>query len=534
MSDIAQALRAHTETKLASLKQLFANEPARVPRLSKRVGNLYFDWSKQRVDQLSSDLLLQLAEQRHVAEALQALFSGAPVNITEHRAALHWLLRADAALVPENLRAIKADMQQAHENMRSITNAVLAGRAADVGLVQPSAVINLGIGGSDLGPKLVFEALRDYQIAKHQTHFVANVDAHVLDYLLQRLDAKSTIFVVVSKSFKTEETLLNASLARAWLLANGVASADLSKHFLVVSSNIGAANQFGVSPDHVLPMSDTVGGRYSVWSAVGLATCMAIGWENFAALLDGARLVDQQTQHAKLSENAALQAALIGYFNGEYLAHATHAVICYDERLARLPDFLQQLEMESNGKGVNRAGVPLRHASAPVLWGGVGTNVQHAFFQAVHQGTQVIPVDFIGVIKPDHAHQQQHQVLQANLLAQSSALMAGKTLAQVQQSLPHLSAAEAQARVFPGNRPSTTILLDALTPSALGQLLSLYENKVYLQSILWDINAFDQWGVELGKVIASALLPALADISKAPSDTDQSTLALLAEMARLR
>jgi glucose-6-phosphate isomerase len=521
-------LLAYVQQRLPKLKALF-DDSDRVASHSGRVGQLYFDLSKQRIDQRAWSALQNIGEQRGLATAIAQLFQGVAVNRTEQRAALHWLLRAPASDVPAALQNTAADMQRAHSQMRAIDQAIHTARAADVGLVQPNAIVNIGIGGSDLGPRLAFHALQHTRKVRHSTHFVANVDAHSMHQLLQRLDAKSTLFIVASKSFNTQETLLNAKLARQWLLQNGVAETALSQHFLAVSSNVKAAEEFGIRADHVLPMSDTVGGRYSLWSSVGLVTCLAIGWDQFAQMLAGAALMDR---HFRDDHNWIIRLAMLGYFNADYLSHATHAVIPYDDRLSLLPEYLQQLEMESNGKSTTLEGTTTDR-STPVMWGGAGTNVQHAFFQAIHQGAQVVPIDFVGVVKPDHPHAAQHQVLLANLLAQSAALLSGKSLAEVKAALPELTDAMAQHRVFSGNRPSTTILLDSLNPYSFGQLLATYENKVYAQSVLWQINAFDQWGVELGKVLANTLLPAVTD-TKHVVATDASTRQLLAELHRQR
>ncbi len=524
-----QELLAYVQQGLPKLKSLF-DEGSRVGQHSGRVGQLYFDLSKQRIDQRVWHSLQRIGQQRGLDAAIAELFSGAAVNRTEQRAALHWLLRSQSDA--PNLQRIGTEMRLAHSQMRAIDSAIHEQRAADVGLVQPSAIVNIGIGGSDLGPRLAFHALQHIRKVPHSTHFIANVDAHSMHQLLQRLDPKTTIFILASKSFNTQETLLNAKLARQWLLHNGVAESTLSQHFLAVSSNVKAAQDFGIAAEHVLPMSDTVGGRYSLWSSVGLVTCLAIGWAQFAEMLAGAALIDQHFRDTPTTENWVVRLAMLGYFNADYLAHATHAVIPYDDRLSLLPEYLQQLEMESNGKSTTLSGA-ITDRSTPVMWGGAGTNVQHAFFQAIHQGAQVVPIDFIGVVKPDHPHAEQHQVLLANLLAQSAALLTGKSLTEVKAALPDLSDAMAQHRVFSGNRPSTTILLDQLNATSFGQLLATYEHKVYAQSVLWQINAYDQWGVELGKVLANTLLPAVnhADHSV---QTDASTQSLLRELHRQR
>jgi glucose-6-phosphate isomerase len=526
---------------LPSLNQLFERDSTRVGHWSGQIGAITLDLSKQRIDSDAYARLLAQAKHLQLGAAIQAMFGGAPINSSEKRAVLHGLLRTPASAVAPQLRAQAQTMADALAQMRGICDAMHQGQAQTVGLVQATDVVNIGIGGSDLGPRLVTEALSSYHQPGLRVHFVTNVDAHATQALLSRLDPARTVFIVASKSFGTQETRLNALLARQWiaqyLQAQGLDSARLSQHFLAVSSNVKAAVEFGMQPTHVLPMSDTVGGRYSLWSTVGLSAALAIGFAPFEALMRGARIADADYQNAPLDSNLTVKLALTEVWNRNALGHATRAVVPYDDRLARLPEFLQQLEMESNGKGVGADGSAIAHETAPVVWGGTGTNVQHAFFQAIHQGTQVVPIDFVGVIRPDHAYAENHQTLLANMLGQGAALLRGKSYAQALSESPaNLPEAErvalARARVFPGNRPSSTFLFDQLTPEALGTFLALLENKVHAQSVLWRVNAFDQWGVELGKTIANELLPALGDASLADA-ADASTRALLAVIRRV-
>lgn len=533
-----QALRNYAAQSMPTLGELFSLDPQRATNCSWRVGPLFVDLSKQRVDAKAWKLLQGLAEQAGISEAIQALFSGAIVNPAEQRAALHPLLRAPLAKASEQLGAQALEMAAVRARLQHLVEAVHQGRATEVGLIPPTDIVNIGIGGSDLGPRLVTEALSALHVRQHRVHFVANVDAHALVPLLAKLNPQSTLFIIASKSFSTQETLLNAQVARRWLLAAGIDAAQIGKHFVAVSSNVPAAQAFGLEASHVFPMWDSIGGRYSVWSAVGLSVAFAVGWPAFEELLAGAHALDQHFASAPLTENLPALLGLLGCWNRNVLEYPTHAVVPYDERLGRLSEYLQQLEMESNGKRIGVDGNPLTEQSAAVLWGGIGTNVQHAFFQALHQGTQVVPVDFIGVIKPAHAEPENHNVLLANLFAQSAALLQGKSAAQAYAEGPSTLAPAfreslSQQRAFPGNRPSTTILLDELTPFALGHLLALYEHKVFVQSRLWGINAFDQWGVELGKVLANALLPALSG-AEVPQGLDSSTYALLAEVAKQR
>ncbi len=530
----ARAASAH------SITEMFAADSARMDEFTSRLGCIHIDLSKQRVDADNLAFLQKHAQASGLVGAIRAMFDGQIVNASEQRAVLHGLLRTPAADVPalnqpSDLRAIASAMRDAHAQMQRICDAIHQGRAADLGLVQPTDIVNIGIGGSDLGPRLVTEALISHHVPNLRVHFMTNVDAHGSARLLASLNPATTLFVVVSKTFSTQETRLNALFARAWVqryLSDAELSADkLSAHFLAVSSNVKAAVDFGMAQTHILPMSDTVGGRYSVWSAVGLSAALAIGFDNFAAFLTGARTADLSYQTLPLAQNLTLKLALTEIWNRNGLGYATRAVVPYDDRLARLPEFLQQLEMESNGKSVGGNGAAISHETCPVVWGGIGTNVQHAFFQAIHQGTQVIPVDFVGIVQPDHPYTEHHQALLANMLAQSAALLRGKDFAQALRESPMnqvdaVRTALAAQRVFPGGRPSTTFLLDRLTPESLGQFLAMLENKVHAQSVLWQVNAFDQWGVELGKTLANELLPALQG-GEIGGDWDASTRALL-------
>ena len=525
---------------IVPISALFATDGARMERFSGRLGALQIDLSKQRLDASNLAFLQQRAEELDLGGAIRAMFDGQIVNASEHRAVLHGLLRTPENAVPaltqpSDLRALAGAMRAAHAQMRRICDAIHQGRAHDVGVLQPTDIVNIGIGGSDLGPRLVTEALISDHVPNLRVHFMTNVDAHGSARLLASLNPATTLFIVVSKTFSTQETRFNALFARAWvqryLNDAGLSPETLSAHFLAVSSNVKAAIDFGMAPTHILPMSDTVGGRYSVWSAVGLSAALAIGFDKFEAFLAGARAADLSYQTLPLAENLTIKLALTEIWNRNALGHATRAVVPYDDRLARLPEFLQQLEMESNGKRVSGDGAAIDHETCPVVWGGIGTNVQHAFFQAIHQGTQVIPVDFIGIVHPDHPYTEHHQALLANMLAQSAALLRGKDLAQaLSESPPNLNDAArnslAAQRVFPGNRPSTTFLLDRLTPESLGQFIAMLENKVHAQSVLWQVNAFDQWGVELGKSLANELLPAVQG-GVTDGNWDASTKALL-------
>ncbi len=497
-----QALRLQAERMLGlRLQDVAAADPARANAYSLRVGPLYASFARQRVDDEATGALLRLAHDAGVAQAIRRLFDGAIVNATEQRPALHTALRSDLGDTPVAREAHRL-AQAARGEMDRLHQSLLDSGVTDV--------VNVGIGGSDLGPRLAVEALKDFHDRRVRVHFLTNVDGSAAQHLLRSLDPSRTAAILVSKSFTTQETLLNGAIVRKWLGG--------SERLYAISANVPRAEAFGIAGERVLPMWDWVGGRYSLWSAVGFALQLAIGREGFAQLLAGAARMDAHVLEAPLETNLAVRHALMGIWNRNALGHASHAVLPYDERLALLPAYLQQLVMESLGKSVRIGGGPVLVATVPVLWGGAGTNAQHSFFQALHQGTDPVPADFIGVVRPAHPYGENQRALLANLLAQSQALANGAASAD-----PH--------KTYPGGRPSTLFLLDELTPHSFGALLAMYEHSVYVQSVIWDINAFDQWGVELGKQIAGELLPALSDDAIAAADP--ITRALLAEL-RLR
>lgn len=518
------------------IAELFDADAGRVPRWSRRVGPLFLDASKQLVDEAAWQALLDHARAAGVEAARDALLAGAAVNRSEGRAALHTALRAGDAATddPAALAAAKRAARTTLERMAALVDAIR--RQPDrLGLPRITDVVSIGIGGSDLGPRLAYEALRHERGGGPRVHFLANVDGDRTAEVCASLDPAGTIVIVISKSFGTQETLLNGTVVRDWLRsALGADQADA--RLFAVTSNAPAAARFGIADDRTLPMRDDVGGRYSVWSAVGLPLALAIGMDGFRAFLQGARAMDEHFATAPLEDNLPVWQALIGWWNRDFLGRTSLCVVPYDDRLAVLPDFLQQLEMESNGKRVGPEGSPVAMPTVPVVWGSVGSNAQHAYFQALHQGSDIVPVDFIGTIRPHHDLADNHRALLANLLAQSAALMLGKTEDTAYAELPEsLNDAARQAlaaqKTFPGNRPSTTILLDRLDPLALGMVLALYEHKVFVQSVLWGINAFDQWGVELGKTLARRIEPALAGDSGL-RDFDPSTRGLLEQIRR--
>ena len=478
MSPLA-GLDAHAQRLVGTpLADLIDADPARAREFALRVGPLYANFARQRYDRVALDALFDLAMRADLPAAMQCQLEGEIVNPTEGRAALHSALRGDTARSAFALAA-RAQAVSAQLRMRELVDALEASAVTDI--------VSIGIGGSDLGPRLVADALA-LPGARFRVHFISNVDGHAARRVLATLDPARTAAIVISKTFGTQETLLNGGIVREWLQDDA--------RLFAVSTNAQRVADFGIPPERTLPMWDWVGGRYSLWSAVGFPIALAVGMDRFEQLLAGAADMDAHVAAAPLRGNIAAWHALTAVWNRNALHAATQAVLPYDDRLKLLPNYLQQLVMESLGKSVQVDGSAVETETVPVWWGGAGTDTQHSFFQALHQGTQIVPADFIGVLQADHPHARNHAALLANLLAQTEALANGQA-----SDDPH--------RRYAGNRPSTLLLLDALTPQALGMLIALYEHSVYLQSVLWGINAFDQFGVELGKQVANRLLPAL-------------------------
>lgn len=526
-------LAAHRNaTRERHLRELFAEDPDRFAGFSARLDDLLLDYSKTAVDRETVALLIKLAQAADVAAKRDAMFEGQPVNTTEGRAVLHTALRnqsgrpvmVDGVDVMPEVKAVLERMSAFAEGIRSGTIA-----AADGGRF--SDVVNIGIGGSDLGPVMATLALAPYHDGP-RLHYVSNVDgAHIAD-TLARLDPARTLVIVASKTFTTIETMTNAATARRWI-AGALGEAAVAEHFAAVSTALDKVAAFGIASDRIFGFWDWVGGRYSVWSAIGLPVMIAIGPENFRAFLAGAHAMDAHFRTAPFEQNLPVLFGLIGLWHREACGYPARAVLPYDQRLARLPAYLQQLDMESNGKRVRKDGTPVTLPTGPLVWGEPGTNGQHAFFQLLHQGTDIIPCEFLIAAEghePDLAHQ--HRLLIANCLAQSEAMMKGRTLEEATTQLVKQGlAAEAAAtlaphKVFPGNRPSLTIAYRKLDPFALGRLIALYEHRVFVEAAVFGINAFDQWGVELGKELATALLPVIE--GKAPAEAHDASTAGLA------
>jgi glucose-6-phosphate isomerase len=521
--------------KAPGLRQLFAAEAHRFTAFSCETNGLLLDYSKQRVDRPIVAALLALARACNVEAQRDAMLRGDPINITEGRAVLHTALRMPAgSALKIGTQDAAADAFAVRERVAAFADRVRAGAWRGHSGKPIRHVINLGIGGSDLGPQMVQLALTPAATPDLSFHFVSNVDGRHLADVIRLVDtaneADQTLVIVASKTFTTLETMMNAHSARAWLLARGVPLEKLAQHVVAVSTSVAAARAFGVAEENVFPFWDWVGGRYSVWSAIGLPVVLSIGPRAFEEFLAGAHAMDRHFATAPLEKNLPVLFALMGIWNVNFLGCGALSIAPYHQRLARLPAYLQQLEMESTGKRVSRDGVPLDFATCPVLFGEPGTNGQHAYFQLLHQGPQPVPVDFIAVAKDDSGLPGHNEALLANCFAQSQALAFGRTEDEARAEAGADKAWLAPHRTFPGDRPSNTLLLDALTPSSLGALIALYEHKVFVQAAMWGVNAFDQWGVELGKALAKRVMDALAGKAAAG---DSSTAGLVERVRRV-
>ncbi|AAQ60041.1 glucose-6-phosphate isomerase [Chromobacterium violaceum] len=501
-------------TRHMHMRELFELDPQRFQRFSLELDGLLLDYSKNRVTERTLELLFDLARKADLRGWMDRMRSGERINVSENRSVLHTALRLPAgARLDLEGHNVAADVHQVLARLKDFSEQVREGRWLGFAGQPIRDVVNLGIGGSDLGPLVAADALAAYAHPDLKVHFVSNVDGQHLARTLERLNPATTLFIVASKSFTTPETLLNAQAARAWFL-QAAGEAQIAKHFVAVSTNEPAVRAFGIDPQHMFGFWDWVGGRYSVWSAIGLPVMLSIGYDNFRAFLDGGHAMDRHFFESPFDANMPVLLALIGiWYNTFYRAH-THAIMPYDHGLRRLPAHIQQLDMESNGKRVGRLGEALDFDTGPVIWGEEGANSQHAFFQLLHQGTRLVPCDFILPLNSHYPLGNQHDVLVANCLAQTEALMRGKNEAEVMRELSHLSGEQLDMllpqKLFPGNQPSNTLALDRVTPYSMGMLMALYEHKVFVQGVIWGINSFDQWGVEYGKQLARRILPELS------------------------
>ncbi|RWI29139.1 MULTISPECIES: glucose-6-phosphate isomerase [unclassified Mesorhizobium] len=536
---LVDALRDHRAARSGSMREAFAADPQRFEKFSASDGDLLLDWSKCAVDAQTMDLLEKLAAAADLEGRRAAMFSGEKINVTEGRAVLHTALRnlGGKGIVLDG-QDVKAEVIAVLDAMGAFADAVRSGKAAGATGKKITDIVNIGIGGSDLGPAMATLALTPYHDGP-RTHYVSNIDgAHIHD-TLKNLSAETTLFIVASKTFTTIETMTNAETARKWV-QKALGKEAVGKHFAAVSTALDLVAKFGIAPDRVFGFWDWVGGRYSVWGAIGLPVMIAVGPKNFRAFLDGAHAMDEHFQTAPLASNLPALMGLIGWWHRVICQYPARAVIPYDQRLSRLPAYLQQLDMESNGKSVTLDGGAVSTPTGPLVWGEPGTNGQHAFFQLLHQGTDFIPVEFLAAAighEPDLKHH--HDLLLANCLAQSEAFMKGRTLeeARAQMLAKGMAPAEvdriAPHRVFSGNRPSVTILYRQLDPHTFGRLIALYEHRVFVEGTLFNINSFDQWGVELGKELATGLLPVVEGKENA-AKRDASTAGLVGHIHRLR
>ncbi|NVD98382.1 glucose-6-phosphate isomerase [Massilia sp. BJB1822] len=537
-----RALESHAaEAKDWQLRQLFAADAQRFPAMTTDAAGLFLDYSKNRANARTIALLLDLARERGVEAQRDAMFAGEKINLTEHRSVLHTALRMPRGkqLIVDG-QDVGADVHAVLDRIKAFTDRVRAGAWLGHSGKPITDIVNIGIGGSDLGPKMACLALRSYAHPRLKMHFVSNVDGHDMDAVLEQVKPDTTLFIVASKTFTTAETMLNAHTARRWFLASAKEE-HLARHFVAVSTNTAAVRAFGIDPENMFPFWDWVGGRYSLWSAIGLPVALSVGFGYFSTLLEGAQAMDEHFRTAPLEQNMPVLLALTGFWNRQFLGAASLTIAPYHQDLNRFPAYLQQLDMESNGKRVTRSGQPVDTPTCPVVWGECGTNAQHAYFQLLHQGTDIIPIDFIAALRPTHDLDGHHDALLANCFAQSEAFMKGKTADEVraelaaQQLPPEQIEALVPHKTFPGNRPSNTILMDQLTPATLGALIALYEHKTFVQGVLWDIASFDQWGVELGKVLAKKIESELTGESD-PARHDSSTngLILMAKAAKVQ
>ncbi|WP_299800391.1 glucose-6-phosphate isomerase [uncultured Maribacter sp.] len=530
-TDIWKKLTAHyEETKGTHLRGLFSSDEKRAEKFTLQWNDFLFDYSKNRISEETMRMLLKLADEVNLKGAIKDYFDGDLINETEGRAVLHTALRAkkdDVVLVDgEN---VMPEIYEVKEHIKAFTNSVINGELKGYTGKAFTDVVNIGIGGSDLGPAMVTEALKFYK-NQLSIHFVSNVDGDHVHEILKTLDPETTLFVVVSKTFTTQETLSNATTIKKWFLKHGTQE-DIAKHFAAVSTNSEKIAEFGIDAANVFPMWDWVGGRFSLWSAVGLTIALAVGYDNFDAMLQGANETDVHFKETEFSDNIPVIMALISVWYNNFYGAETEAIIPYAQYLSRFSAYLQQGIMESNGKSVDRAGNKVGYETGTIIWGEPGTNSQHAFFQLIHQGTKLIPTDFIGFKHSLHGDKDHHNKLMANYFAQTEALMNGKTKEEVVAELKTKDLSEAEInklapfKVFAGNKPTNTILMEKLTPKSLGSLIALYEHKIFVQGVIWNIFSYDQWGVELGKQLAGTILD---DINNSEiSDHDSSTLRLL-------
>jgi glucose-6-phosphate isomerase len=524
-------LQAHFETlKNVRMQDLFANEPARAEHMHLQWNDFLVDYSKNIVTKETMELLHELANEVQLKAAISQYFEGDSINQTENRAVLHTALRAkESATVYVDGTNVMPEIFAVKNKINQFSNEIISGQRKGFTGKPFTDIVNIGIGGSDLGPAMIVEALQYYK-NQLDVHFVSNVDGDHVNEILKKVNPETTLFVIVSKTFTTQETLSNAETIRSWFLQSA-AQDDVAKHFVAVSTNIQKVTEFGINPDNIFPMWDWVGGRFSLWSAVGLSISLAVGFDHFDQLLEGAHEMDEHFKNETFENNIPVTLALLSVWYNNFFGAESEALIPYTQYLQKLAPYLQQGIMESNGKSIGRDGKPVNYQTGTIIWGEPGTNSQHAFFQLIHQGTKLIPTDFIGYKEALYGNKDHHDKLMSNFFAQTEALLMGKTEAQVKAEFEKQGISGEKAafllpfKVFSGNKPTNTLLIDKLTPASLGALVALYEHKIFVQGIIWNIFSYDQWGVELGKQLASSILNEI--VNNEPKDHDSSTTFLL-------
>ena len=540
-SSVWQAIKTHQqELSTVHMRDLFANDAQRFEKYAIQFEDILFDYSKNIINDTSMPLLQKLAENANLQAMIDNMFSGEKINVTENRAVLHVALRnrsnrpifVDGEDVMPNVNAVLA-------KIRAFTESVRSGEWRGYTGKEITDVVNIGIGGSDLGPKMVLAALKPYAHPRITNHFVSNVDSTDIAETLKLCNPETTLFLIASKTFTTQETMANANSAKVWLLASAGEETAVAKHFAALSTNAEKVAEFGIDTNNMFEFWDWVGGRYSLWSAIGTSIALGIGMDNFETLLSGAHKVDEHFRTASFDQNIPVIMALLGIWYNNFWGAQSQAILPYDQYLQYFSAYFQQGDMESNGKRVTKVGAAVDYDTGPILWGQPGTNGQHAFYQLIHQGTKLIPCDFLAHAQSHNPMGDHHPILLSNFLAQTEALMKGRTTEEARAELAAQGMtgdqldALAQAKTFPGNKPTNSILVKKLTPETLGMLIALYEHKIFTQGIVWGINSFDQWGVELGKVLAKAILPELED-DKTVSSHDSSTNGLINAYKQMR
>ncbi|MES2747929.1 MAG: glucose-6-phosphate isomerase [Bacteroidota bacterium] len=513
-----------------SIKEMFANDSERAEKFHLQWNDFLLDYSKNNINDQSIQLLLELANEVHLKDAISQYFNGDNINQTENRAVLHTALRMpqNSTLLVDGKNVIP-EIQEVKNKIKTFCNQIISGEKKGYAGKAFTDIVNIGIGGSDLGPAMVVEGLQFYK--NHlNLHFVSNIDGDHVNETIKKLNPETTLFVIVSKTFTTQETLSNSETIKKWFLQSANQN-DIAKHFVAVSTNIQKTTEFGIHPDNIFPMWDWVGGRFSLWSAVGLSISLAVGYDNFDKLLSGAHNMDEHFKTVSFDNNMPVILALLSIWYNNFFGAESEALIPYSQYLQKFAPYLQQGIMESNGKSIDREGKPVNYQTGTIIWGEPGTNSQHAFFQLIHQGTKLIPCDFIGFVKPLYGNTDHHNKLMSNFFAQTEALLNGKTASQVKAELEANKMPEADIKellpfkVFTGNKPTNTLLIDQLTPESLGSLIALYEHKIFVQGVIWNIFSYDQWGVELGKQLANSILDEIE--SKTVKHHDNSTEFLL-------